>query len=55
MIVATRDGEIIRQDELTQEQKERALVMAFRSFLRAHSELVQTGGQDAAEASTSPA
>lgn len=54
MIAVTRDGEIIRADELSQEQKEAALVMIFRSFLQQHPEVLQTGGQDAAAASTSP-
>lgn len=54
MITVTRDGVLIRQDELTQAQKEQALVAVFSAFLRAHPEEL-TGGQDAAEASTSPA
>lgn len=54
MISVTRDGELIRKDELSQEQKEAALVMIFRSFLQQHPEVLQTGGQDAAAASTSP-
>ena len=53
MIVATRDGELIRTDELSQEQKETALVAIFRSFLSQHPETVQTGGQGAADAGTS--
>ena len=52
MIAVTRDGEIIRADALSQEQKEAALVMIFRSFLQQHPEVLQTGGQDAAAAST---
>lgn len=55
MIVATRDGQILQAEHLTQEQKETAWAAIFRAFLSAHPELVQTGGQDAAEASTSPA
>lgn len=53
MIVVARDGEIIRADELSQEQKEAALVMIFRSYLQQHPEVLQTGGQAAAEPSTS--
>lgn len=53
MIIVSRDGELIRQDELSQEQKESALVMVFRSFLLAHPEYLDTGGQDAAAPSTS--
>lgn len=55
MIMATRDGQILQAERLTQEQKETAWAAIFRVFLSAHPELVQTGGQDAAEAGTHPA
>ena len=54
MIVATRDGQVLQGEELSLEQKETALAVIFRSFIAQHPEVVQTGGQDAAEASTSP-
>ena len=55
-ITATRDGQVIRADALTQEQLEAAWAAVFRSFLQTHPELVKTtGGQDAAEPSTSSA
>lgn len=53
MIVATRDGEVLQGLELSQEQKETALVMIFRSFLQQHPEVLKMGGQAAAEPSTS--
>lgn len=53
MIVATRDGKVIQGLELSQEQKETALAAIFRSFLAQHPEMLHTGGQDAAEPSTS--
>lgn len=52
MIVATRDGEVIQMGELSQEQKETALVMVFRSFCQQHPEVLKTGGQEAAEPGT---
>ena len=55
MIAVTRDGEVIRKDELSQEQKETALAAIFRSFLAQHPEVVQTGVQAATGASTTPA
>lgn len=55
MIIATREGQVIREDVLTQEQKESAWTMIFRSFIAAHPDAVQTGGQEAAEASTGAA
>lgn len=54
MIVANRDGVLIHAGPLTPEQREQALVAVFSAFLRAHPEEL-TGGQEAAEASTSPA
>lgn len=54
MIVATRDGQALQGEELSREQKETAWAVIFRSFIAQHPEMVQTGGQDAAEASTSP-
>lgn len=54
MIVATREGVIIRQDELTQEQRDELWVRVFTAFLRQHPEEI-TGGQEAAEASTASA
>lgn len=53
MIIVTRDGELIRNDELSQEQKDSALVMVFRAFLMEHPEYLETGGQEAAAPSTS--
>lgn len=55
MVTMTRDGQIIQRDELSQEQKEQAWALVFRSFLMAHPEVLEMGGQDAAGASTSPA
>lgn len=55
MIVATRDGEVLRAEELSPEQKETAWTVIFRAFIAQHPEVVQTGGQEAAEPSTSPA
>ena len=55
MIVATRDGKVLQCEELSQEQKETALATIFRSYLAQHPEVVQTGAQAAAGASTTPA
>ena len=52
MIVATREGEVIRTGELSQEQKESAWAMIFRSFCQQHPEVLKTGGQEAAEPGT---
>lgn len=54
MIVATRDGVLIYADPLTTEQQEQAWAAVASYVLRNTPELL-TGGQDAAEASTSPA
>lgn len=53
MIVATRDGELIQQEQLSPEQKDAAFLAIFRAFLSQHPETVQTGGQGAADAGTS--
>lgn len=55
MIAVTRDGEVIRKDELSQEQKETALAAIFRAYLAQHPDVVQPGAQAAAGASTTPA
>lgn len=54
MVTMTREGVILEQAPLTEEQCEEAFCMVFRAFLRAHPEEL-TGGQEATEASTSPA
>lgn len=54
MVTATRDGKILSMDTYTQQQLEDALCIVFRAFLKDNPELL-TGGQDAAEPSTSPA
>ena len=54
MIVVARDGTVLQGEALSQEQKEAAVVMIFRSFISQHPEVLQTGGQAAAEPSTSP-
>ena len=51
MIVATREGQIIHQDPLTQEQVEMLWGRVFSAFLALHPEEI-TGGQDAAVDST---
>lgn len=53
MIVATRDGELIHQEQLSAAQKDAAFLAIFRAFLSQHPETVQTGGQGAADAGTS--
>lgn len=53
MIVATRDGQLIHQEQLSPEQKDAAFLAIFRAFLSQHPEAVQTGGQAAADAGTS--
>ena len=53
MIVATRDGELIQQEQLSAAQKDAAFLAIFRAFLSQHPETVQTGGQGAADAGTS--
>ena len=53
MIVATRDGQVLQGEELSLDQKETAWAVIFRSFIAQHPETVQTGGQGAADASTS--
>jgi hypothetical protein len=55
MIAVTRDGEVIRKDELSREQKETALAAIFRAYLAQHPETVQTGVQAATGGSTTPA
>ena len=55
MITVTRDGKVLQSKELSQEQKETALAVIFRSFLAQHPEMVQTGAQAAAGVSTTPA
>ena len=55
MIVATRDGQVLQGEALSQEQKETALAAIFRSYLAQHPEVVQTGVQAATGASTTPA
>ena len=55
MIVATRDGQVLQGEELSQEQKETALAAIFRSFLTQHPDVVKTGVQAATGASTTPA
>ena len=54
MIVATRDGQLVRQDEITPEQQDSLWTAVFSAFLRLHPE-ESTGGQDAAEVSTASA
>ena len=51
--VITRDGVVLHQDQLTQEQKDQGWAMVFAAFLRMHPEILNTGGQAAAEPSTS--
>ena len=46
--IITRDGVVLHQDQLTQEQKTQGWSMAFSAFLRLHPEMLNTGGQDAA-------
>ena len=53
MIVVTRDGKLIQQEQLSPEQKDTAFRAIFRAFLSQHPEAVQTGGQGAADAGTS--
>lgn len=50
--VITRDGIVLHQDQLTQEQMDQGWAMVFAAFLRLHPEMLNTGGQDAAKAST---
>ena len=54
MIAVTRDSEVIRKDELSQEQKETALAAIFRSFCQANPHVLDMGGrmqQEPAQAS----
>lgn len=53
--IITREGVVIHQEQLTQEQKEQGWAMVFSAFLRLHPEALDTGGQEAAEPSTSSA
>ena len=55
MIAVARDGKVLQGEELSQEQKETALAAIFRSFLAQPPDVVQTGAQAAAGASTTPA
>lgn len=41
MTTMTREGQIIHQDALTQEQIEQAWAIVFRSFLQAHPEVLE--------------
>lgn len=50
MTTVTREGVIIRQETLTPEQIEDALVIVFRSYLQAHPEELNMGGPAEAEA-----
>ena len=54
MIVVSRSGALIRQDELTQEQRDELWLRVFSAYLQLHPEEI-TGGQDAAEVSTASA
>ena len=51
--IITREGVVIHQEELTQEQKEQGWAIVFRRFLELHPEVLNMGGQEAAEPSTS--
>lgn len=44
MTTITREGVIIRQEPLTDEQIEDALVCVFRAYLQAHPEELNMGG-----------
>ena len=46
--VITRDGVVLHQAQLTQEQKDQGWAMVFAAFLRLHPEMLNTGGQEAA-------
>ena len=52
MIVATRDGELIQQEQLSAAQPDAAVLAIIRAVLSHHPETVQTGGQGAADAGT---
>lgn len=54
MVTVTRDGTLIQQDELTDEQKEQGWIAVMSAFLRLHPEVL-TGGQEGTGASTTPA
>lgn len=51
--IITREGVVIHQEELTQAQKDRGWAIVFREFLKLHPEMLNMGGQEAAEPSTS--
>ena len=54
MIEMTRDGAVVRQDPITQEQRDALWLQVFSAFLRLHPEELM-GGQEAAEPCTSSA
>ena len=53
--IITREGVVIHQEELTQEQKEQGWAIVLRRFLELHPEVLNMGGQEASEPSTSSA
>lgn len=42
--IITREGVVIHQEELTQEQKEQGWAIVFRRFLELHPEVLNTVG-----------
>ena len=55
MITVTRDGAPVSVPQISEEQRETLWAAVFRAYLQRHPEEADTGGQAAAEASTSPA
>lgn len=50
MVTMTREGVILEQTPLTDEQREDAFCMVFRAFLREHPEVLMGGHGEAASA-----
>lgn len=51
--IITREGVVIHQEELTQQQKEQGWAIVLHKFLELHPEALNMGGQEEAEPSTS--
>lgn len=54
MIVADREGTILQAEPMSQEQKEQAIVMIFRSFCNANPDMLKMGGRMQQEQAHTP-
>lgn len=54
MIVVTRDGELIQQEQLSPEQKDAAFLAIFRAFCQANPHALDMGGRMQQESAQAP-